>query len=241
MTDTSFTLDGYRDLVAGILSREYTVRSFHDVDPASPQLVLRHDIDQSIQCARAMAQTESENGWHSTWFVLLRTEMYNPFSRAAATDLRAMIAAGHEIGLHLDTTHYDGDDALEDGALRECRMLEEITRAPVRIVSFHRPRPERLGGDARIGGRLHTYMDRFTRSMGYCSDSRGEWRHGHPHGHDALRDKRALQLLTHAIWWVGPPGQTARERLADLLETRGRTLDRELADNNLVWSHRSDA
>jgi ribosomal protein S18 acetylase RimI-like enzyme len=114
-------------------------------------------------------------------------------------------------------------------------MLEDIIEAPVRIVSFHRPHPDHLGGDDLIAGRPHTYMDRFTRGTGYCSDSRGEWRHGHPLEHAAVREGRALQLLTHAVWWVGLEGRAARRRLADVLAERARTLDIELAANNEVW------
>lgn len=231
-----FTLAGYAETIRGLTQRGYGVRSFHDVEPAKRHLVLRHDIDQSIAIARQMADLEAEHGWRSTWFVLVRTEMYNPFSRTNAAHLRAMIAAGHEIGLHLDTTHYPGEAEIEAGAAVEARMLEDITGAPVRMISFHRPAPERLGGEKLIAGRLHTYMDRFTKAIGYSSDSRGEWRHGHVFDHPAVAEGRALQFLTHAVWWVGPEGRDAKGRLADVLEAAARTLDDELAANNQVWT-----
>jgi hypothetical protein len=236
----AFTLSGYQSLIASILARNYQLRSFHDVVPLSRHLVLRHDVDQSLRSARAMADAESAQGWRSTWFVLVRTEMYNVFSRAAVADLRAMIAAGHEIGLHLDTTHYVGTDEIETGASIECRMLEDMIGAPIRILSFHRPRPADLANDAPLAGRPHTYMARFTRGMGYCSDSRGLWRHGHPSEHPALNRGHALQLLTHAVWWVGPEGRDARGRLADILAERASVLDAELAANNVVWSRLAD-
>ena len=89
-----------------IKSCGYAVRSFHDADPAQRHLVLRHDIDQCIAIARRLADAEAAEGWRSAWFVLVRTEMYNPFSRANTGHLRAMISAGHEIGLHLESTHH---------------------------------------------------------------------------------------------------------------------------------------
>lgn len=236
MTIPPFTLAGYRATVGGLVERGYAVRSFHDVDPASRHLVLRHDVDQSIAIARQMADAEAEEGWRSTWFVLVRTEMYNPFSRSNAGHLREMISQGHEIGLHLDTTHYASAAEIEVGAAVEARMLEDITGAPVRMVSFHRPAPALLGGDAPIAGRLHTYMDRFTKAMGYSSDSRGAWRHGHVFEHPAVAGGYALQLLTHAVWWVGPEGRDAKGRLADVLEAARRTLEEELAANNQVWA-----
>lgn len=240
MSAADFTVPGYLDLVGRLLALGYQLRSFHDVEPARRHLVLRHDIDQSILSARTLADAESAQGWRSTWFVLVRTEMYNPFSRGAAAHLRAMIAAGHEIGLHLDATHYD-DATLDAGCAVECRVLEDIVGSAVRMVSFHRPRPELIGSERSIGGRMHAYMPRFTQQLGYCSDSRGAWRHGHPLDHEAVADRRALQLLTHAVWWVGRDGRDARGRLADVLEERASTLSRELADNNDVWRGKGDA
>lgn len=230
-----FTLAGYVATISGLVACGYAARSFHDADAEARHVVLRHDVDQSIAIARIMADAEATEGWRSTWFVLVRTEMYNPFSRENAAHLRAMLSQGHEVGLHLDTTHYAGDAAVETGALVEARMLEDITGAPVRMVSFHRPAPERLGGNTRIAGRLHTYMDRFTKAMGYSSDSRGEWRHGHVWEHPAVQAGRALQLLTHAVWWVGPEERDARGRLAAVLDSAGERLLREMAENNDVW------
>lgn len=235
MSTDNFTLAGYRELIEAILGRGYSLRSFHDVEPGASHLVLRHDVDQSIAIARELADLEIANGWRSTWFILVRTEMYNAFSRAAVADMRALLAAGHEIGLHLDATHYDGEDALDRGCALECDMLEQVIAVPVRLVSFHRPPRERLGGIRPIGGRQHTYMDRFFREMGYCSDSRGEWRHGHPLAHPALCRSQALQLLVHAVWWVGAEPATPRERLRRVLDERAATLEAELAANNDVW------
>lgn len=240
-TPPPFTIAGYVALVQGLVNRGYTLRSFHDADAGSPHLILRHDVDQSIPIAKILADAESREGWASTWFVLVRTGMYNPFSRDNTESLRAMIAAGHEIGLHLDATCYADAASLEAGAAIECRMLEDMTGAAVRLISFHRPARHLIGGARPIGGRLHTYMDSFFNDMGYCSDSRGEWRYGAPWEHDAVKVRRALQLLTHAIWWVGPEGRDATARIEDFLTAHRREIDSELAANLDVWRQRSNA
>jgi hypothetical protein len=235
LTAPPFTIAGFRETIRGLAARGYSVRSFHAAAPDQRHLILRHDIDQCITIARQLADAEAEEGWRSAWFVLVRTEMYNPFSRANAGNLRAMIAAGHEIGLHLDATHYASASELDAGARTECRMLEDITGAPVRVVSFHRPAQHLLGKADAVGGRIHTYMPRFMSEMGYSSDSRGEWRHGHPWDHAAVTQGRALQLLTHAIWWVGPDDRQGRGRLEDLVAAKTREYDAELAANSDVW------
>jgi hypothetical protein len=46
--------------------------------------------------------------------------------------------------------------------------------------------------------------------------------------HEAVTKGRALQLLTHPIWWQGPPAAPTA-RLDALLDTRLDALDRALA------------
>ena len=233
-----FTIPGYRAMIRGLVERGYEVRSFHEAKPDQRHLILRHDIDQCISIARQLAGTEAAEGWRSAWFVLVRTEMYNPFSRGNAAHLRAMIADGHEIGLHLDATHYEDAEDMQRGAATECRMLEDITGAPVRTISFHRPAQHLLGNGDTIAGRIHTYMPRFMKEMGYSSDSRGEWRHGFPWDHVAVAEGRALQLLTHAIWWVGPEDRNRLGRLEDLVTAKVAEYTAELAANSDVWRSR---
>ncbi|MBT3172708.1 MAG: hypothetical protein HN333_14900, partial [Rhodospirillaceae bacterium] len=76
----------------------------------------------------------------------------------------------------------------------------------VPMISFHRPAPALQGREGRIAGRMHAYEPRFFREIGYCSDSRGAWRHGHPLDHAAVVKGKALQLLIHPLWWITPPG-----------------------------------
>jgi hypothetical protein len=64
--------------------------------------------------------------------------------------------------------------------------------------------------------------------MGYCSDSRGGWYHGHPLDHPSVAQGRALQLLTHPVWWTLPAGEATAKLKRFLLE-RYQLLDEELA------------
>ncbi|MDP6351320.1 MAG: hypothetical protein QF926_15965 [Alphaproteobacteria bacterium] len=223
-----FTVAGYQDLVRALLARGYALRGFADADPAAAHLVLRHDIDQSIQAAREMAEAEAASGWSAIYFVLVRTEMYNPFAPAAARDLTQIRALGHRVGLHLDAGLYDCEPAALDAAsATECAVLETILDAPVEDISFHRPAQALLGHEPRLAGRRHAYQPRYYSDMAYCSDSGGSWRHGHPLDHTAVTEGRALQLLTHPIWWTGPAAAPA-DRLQALLDARGAVLDQEL-------------
>lgn len=226
-----FTPAAYRTLLSGLLDRGYRARSYADADTEARDLIVRHDIDMSLEAALPIAEIENALGVKAYYFVLVRTEMYNVFSAAAFKALQRLIDYGHEIGLHLDGSLYDNSaDMIQRGAAKECALLESACGTPVRTISFHRPAKQLLGYPENLAGRVHTYQPRYYSQMGYSSDSRGAWHHGHPLNHAAVRDSRALQLLTHPIWWSRHGASPADKAFAFLSE-RMESLDRELADN----------
>lgn len=101
------------------------------------------------------------------------------------------------------------------------------------MLSFHRPARAWIDNPAELAGMAHTYQPRFFSDIGYCSDSRGGWHHGPPLDHDAVKAGRALQLLTHPIWWVAE-GRSPRERLSDFLARRHADMTRDLEANVVV-------
>jgi hypothetical protein len=231
MTDRSFTHAGYASLLDAFAHLGYAVVDFTTADPAARHLILRHDLDMSIQAALPIAEIEAARGMRADYFVLLRTEMYNPWSAAGRRDLSRLAALGHGIGLHFDASLYpDVDAALDAAAHEECDALAQLLGRPVEMVSFHRPVSRLQGRAAPVGGRRHAYEPRFFAEMGYCSDSRGAWYHGHPLQNPAVAHARALQLLTHPIWW-GSSAAAPEARLHEFLTARATVLDRKLALN----------
>ena len=225
------TVEDYRSLLAALTERGYEVRDFHDATAADGELLLRHDVDVSPAAAVALAAVEHQLGLRASYFVMLRSPLYNPLAPGTRAELSRLIELGHEIGLHFDASIWPGDDrSLDRAAAHECTLLEEIVEAPVRAVSFHRPVRALLGRAAAIGGRIHTYQPAFFSNMAYVSDSRGGWHHGHPLEQDAVRNGQALQLLTHPIWWVGEPGDDVNARLDRLVLERRKSTEDDLSD-----------
>ena len=102
--------------------------------------MLRHDLDMSIEAALQVARVEHAIGMKATYFVLLRTEFYNPFSEIARETLFEIMNLGHRIGLHFDASLYqDGGGDFENVVDWECETLSRLLRREVDIVSFHRP------------------------------------------------------------------------------------------------------
>jgi hypothetical protein len=121
-------------------------------------------------------------------------------------------------------------------AERECRMLEDLIGCQIEVFSLHRPAPKLLDRDLMVPGRINAYGSRHFRDIGYCSDSRGAWYHGHPLEHEAVAAGRALQLLSHPIWWVRDELIGAQAKLEGFLARQQEIVDRNLAANCTVYS-----
>jgi hypothetical protein len=240
---SEFSPHGYVALVEGVLARGYRLSGFHDVEASARRLVLRHDVDFDLGSALKLAELEAERGWRATYFVLPRTEFYNLSTPRAQAALSRILALGHAIELHFDPMHYPDDEAdLVAGCEREAHSLGGVTGRPVRVFSLHRPAISPKRREIVAPGLINAYGGPFASAIGYCSDSRGEWRHGHPHEHPALAEGRALQLLTHPLWWSGEAEGAPREKLAAFLERRRALLDEEIARNSSIWrTPRSEA
>ncbi|MBM3567475.1 MAG: hypothetical protein FJX46_01825 [Alphaproteobacteria bacterium] len=223
-----FDLDDYAALVEAVLARGYAIQDYAGADPAARDLILRHDVDFDLQAAVEMGAVEAARDWRSTYFVLLRSEFYNLLAPASKTALLALLDHGHEVGLHFDASLYRPDELIE-AAAREARMLGDWIGRAVTAFSFHRPNPERLSDSIAVPGMINAYDARYFRAMGYCSDSRGAWHHGHPLDHPALSEGRALHLLTHPIWWTG--SGNPQRRIEGFLDQRTALLDVEAARN----------
>src|SRR5262245_24675671 len=103
-----FTLDAYRELLRRLVSLGYQTTDFQGADPAKRHLVLRHDVDMTLESAVRMATVEAELKLPACYFVLVRNGLYNPFSGLATAAMQQLGGLGHEIGLHFDTSLYPG-------------------------------------------------------------------------------------------------------------------------------------
>ena len=228
MSDRDFTLKEYVRLIKQLAGFGYDLRRFHDARADRSDLILRHDVDVSLEYAVRLAEEENRHGIFSTYFVLIRGEFYNILSSENVKRLERIVTLGHDIGLHFDAALYEDEfEPLNIVAEKECSILEDIIDRRVDVISFHRPAQALLGLSSSLADRMHAYQPRFFQEMGYCSDSRGKWHHGHPLQHSAVNERRGLQLLTHPIWWTNSTAEP-EEKLVSFLTDTFSHLDLEL-------------
>ncbi len=199
-----FTRDNYRSLLR-LARRVYTVRGYEETAAGTHSVWWRHDVDYSVHAAYALARIEAEEGVRATYFFRLHSELYNLLEQPVTLLARAIVALGHDVGLHFDSEYYGitTEAALDDAIAWEASILSQILERPMVAMSFHQPSAFLLGCQReRYGGLVNTYSARFQHDMGYVSDSNGYWRHRRLEDVLTAANESQLQVLTHPEWWT---------------------------------------
>ena len=186
-----------------------------------PRVILRHDIDISLQRALRMGKIEDEFGIKATYMIMPNAGLYQIEDTASKRAIRQLTHMGHEIGLHLSLNYglennNHKTNSLEAEINFNCGKLESIVRSPIRSVSFHRPGVQLLRGPLTVAGRVNAYAKELM--DWYLSDSKGCWKKGDPLAILLRPRKTLLQLLIHPVWW-GDKHKSPNRRLQEFLDT----------------------
>lgn len=197
-----FSYQAYENLLALLQSSGYQQADYWNYTEYRRPVILRHDIDTDIHQALAMAEVEAALGVRACYFVLLRTDFYNPASFSSQKMLQRIHALGHEIGLHFDEGAYPPLTREETIAAitNEAAVLSDLCRFPIRAVSMHRPSKATLEADLQIPGMVNSYGQTFFRDFKYLSDSRHRWREPVEKIIESGTCDR-LHILTHPFWY----------------------------------------
>jgi hypothetical protein len=225
LTERRFTYAEYERFLDRVSGRD--VVPLRDFARGLGDLALRHDVDDRLDSALALARLEHERGLRTTYFVLHSAPYY---SRPNLLDsLRELESLGHEVGWHNDLVTLALVHGVDPGPyLRE--ELERLRGGEIDVVGvaahgspwchrlgFHndyafadlpQPRPgfptrfEPIGTLADFGFAYDAY------SLGedaYFSDSRFErGRRAHPADFQLEPGKRTI-VLTHPCHWDASP------------------------------------
>ena len=199
-----FSLEHYRELLQAARDGGYRWAAFGE-EPEPGDLILRHDVDLSLDAAIRMAELEAEIGARSTYFLMTQSVFYNLGSSEGRRALNRLRELDHGVGLHAVWPNIELDDRFDP------------------VVAWHNPNPDYMSEP--VDGVVNVMQAPYFEPDHYRSDSNQRWRHGCPH--DELRDGRFewLQLLTHPEIWVYA-GETMGETMQAMLdEERERRRD----------------
>lgn len=180
---------------------------FHEVTN-QPFVLMRHDVEFSVNRAYLLGKIENENSVKSTFNFQVCCDTYNIASNINRKKVRELKKFGHEIGLHFYAGHLNNIDL--DGLIinlhKQRDILENAVDIKISTFSFHRPKNWMLEiREDIVGGMLNQYGNSFfeysnePQNIKYIADSRHGWDYGYPLDY---KNKLRLQILTHPDEWT---------------------------------------
>ena len=173
------------------------------------KIVLRHDIEFSIDRAYKLAKIENELGVESTYTVQVRNNTYNALSEKNINLISKIRDLGHHIGLHQNPPSSMKLETLKDYIMRDINILEDSYGFEIDRFAFHRPKKEYLNCYVELENKINCYDKKFfhffedkpeTLEILYLADSNHKWKYGYPLDFDFSKIDK-LQLLTHPFSW----------------------------------------
>lgn len=202
----AFTYDDYRQILRAGLAAGYRFSSFAEREGGENICLMRHDCDNDLVAAAAMADIEKEEGVQATYFLMLRSAMYNLLAPDNLKLARHIRDHGHWIGLHFDASELGGrsDRELSEEVDLHRAILSRELGGTVDVISFHQPDSRILNGMISLNC-INTYSKSDMAGIYYTSDSNLAFRGGHPCELFSRGEHRRIQVLTHPEWWTASP------------------------------------
>ena len=207
----AFDLAHYRELLDAAKAGGYRFATF-EAEPRPGEVLLRHDVDLSLEAALELARLEHEAGARATYFLMKESVFYNLDSELGRETLRELRSLGHAVGLHGVYPRASRDDRFDA------------------VLAWHNPDPEYV--HEPVSGFVNVMQPPWFTKGKYRSDSNQHWREGCPH--EELREGTFewLQLLTHPEIWVYEGGTMGDTMRAMLEQKQGEWLE-QLANDRI--------
>jgi hypothetical protein len=207
MASNYFQIENYFEMINKLVGKGYKILKYQSIGSGeivlSPYVILRHDVDFSLPIALLLAELEFQAGIQTTYFVHLRSSLYNPIAQKNVEIIDQIISMGHDVALHIN---YEDDLVqLAEKTIKQINILKHyVPRLNTKTVSFHKPgnKAKKLGGFILPYDIVHTYNDQYFEKISYFSDSRGTWKNGYPTESLEFKEGKSMQILTHPLWWI---------------------------------------
>lgn len=205
----SYSLNSYRRLIEQGLAGGYTFAPFDLARSAgAKRLYLRHDVDYSLEIALDLARVNAEFEVQGTFFVLLRSQIYNLLSPRSLELAQQISDLGQYIGLHASLpsafSRVGGDGII--AALRaDFDVMQQNLPMLSSVFSWHNTCPGLLEWSRKlpqVAGLVNVYAAQFIEEISYFSDSNMRYSAEELVGIVRTGQHAAIHLLCHPLNWV---------------------------------------
>lgn len=206
-----FSYEEYREMI-GIIKESGKAATFSEAKKRDKFIIVRHDVEFSVDRAYALSKVEKEMDFTSTYFFQWTNNSYNILSKKNKEIIMKMYEAGHTIGLHFALNGLTDVDEIRKQIEKEIHAWNIMLEFDVDTFSVHRPSQAVLEANIKIDGIINayeseffTYVDKVTSDtklkVKYLSDAQHRWNYGVP-DRETLLGNDKVQVLTHPYSWT---------------------------------------
>ena len=206
-----FSFNDYREIIR-IIKETGRYCTFDEAKDKDEFIIMRHDVEYSVDRAYALSKVEESMDFRSTFFFQWTNNSYNILSRKNRDILTDMHERGQNIGLHFALNGMTDMRTIRDRIKQEINMLSDMLGFEINSFSIHRPSPSVLAEDIKLNGILNAYQDEFFTfdpkaspqsqlEVKYMSDANHIWRYGYP-DEETINKHDKIQILTHPFAWT---------------------------------------
>ncbi len=208
----AFDLAALRELLDAATAGGYRFATF-EAEPKPGDVLLRHDVDLSLEAALELARLEQE-----------RRRACDLLPHDGERLLQPRLEAGHarRLASCAASATPSASTAVYPRASRDDRFDA--------VLAWHNPDPEYV--HEPVSGFVNVMQPPWFTKGKYRSDSNQHWREGCPHEELRAGAFEWLQLLTHPEIWVYEGG-TMGETMRAMLEQKQRELLEQLANDRI--------
>lgn len=206
-----FSFDDYKEIINAIKDKG-TYSTLYEAIGKEKFIIMRHDVEYSVERARDLAEFEESMGFFSHYFFQCTNNAYNILSLKNKKILKNMHDKGHIIGLHFALNEVSDMKIIRKNIKREIDMLSDMLEFKIDTFSIHRPSTDSLKENIKLNGIINAYQDDFFTfepnakpesdlRVKYLSDANHIWRYGYP-SRDTIFKYDRIQILTHPFAWT---------------------------------------
>lgn len=223
-----FSYDDYREIIRIIKSTGRQC-SYAEALGKDNFVIMRHDVEYSVERAYQMAKVEQSMDFVSTFFFQWTNNTYNILSRRNMDMIKDMHERGQHIGLHFALNGMTDMQQIRKRIQMEIDILSEMFGFEITEFSIHRPSKDVLRENIKLDGILNAYQDDFftfadkinestALTVKYMSDANHIWRYGYPDEAN-ITGYDKVQILVHPFAWSKKGGGNF-DNYRDLLQEK---------------------
>ena len=227
-----FSFDDYREIIR-IIKATGRQCSYAEALGRDSFIIMRHDVEYSVDRAWQLAKVEQSMDFTSTFFFQWTNNSYNILSRKNMDIIKDMHERGQHIGLHFALNGMTDMEQIKKRIRMEIDILSEMFGFEITEFSVHRPSKDVLRENIKLDGILNAYQNDFFTfadkitddtklGVKYMSDANHIWRYGYPN-EENITGYDKVQILVHPFAWC-KQGYDNFENYQALLQEKYREL-----------------